>query len=75
MDLDEYLVKVSRKLESLEKQNLLYADSTDLQFDNDFGLLSMVYLPAATDMAAGPSGGSGGEADAEGGNMPYNKNY
>ena len=29
VDLDEYLVKVSKKLESLEKQNLIYADSTD----------------------------------------------
>jgi hypothetical protein len=67
-------VKVSRKLESLEKQNLIYSDSTDQQYDNNFGLLSLVYLPVNSEVV-GPSGGSGGEADAEGVNLPYNKNY
>ena len=67
VDLDEYLVRVSKKLESLEKQNVLNADSSDSQYDNNFGLLNFVYLPGGNDNenTVGGGGDSGGSGDSD----------
>ena len=62
-------MKVSKKLESLERQNMRNADSSDLQYDNNFGLLNFVYLPGAGDnlnVAGGSMGGSGEQDDENG---------
>ena len=63
--MDEYLVKVSKKLESLEKQNMRNADSSDLQYDNNFGLLNFVYLPGSTENTAAPGGSMGGSGEPD----------
>ena len=46
------------------------ADSSDLQYDNNFGLLNFVYLPVSNDNTANIAGGSmggSGEPDDENG--------
>jgi hypothetical protein len=45
------------------------ADSSDLQYDNNFGLLNFVYLPGSNESAAvaGGSMGGSGEPDDENG--------
>ena len=75
VDLDEYLIKVTRKLEMLEKQNIMSADS-ELQFDSNFGLLQYVYLPSAQESnpIAAFAGGSGGSGEADTG-MSVGKPY
>lgn len=44
IDLDEYLHSVANKLEMLEKRDLLNAEG-NFEFDSNFGLLQLVYLP------------------------------
>lgn len=65
IDLDEYLLKVSKKLESLEKQNMRNADSSDLQYDNNFGLLNFVYLPGGNENTGGAHGSMGGSGEPD----------
>ena len=67
IDLDEYIIQVSKKLEHLEKKNLMNADS-NLQFDSNFGLLQFVYLPQSVGEtpAIASFGGSGTSGAADG---------
>lgn len=78
VDLDEYLIQVAQKLEKLEKQNLVNADS-NLQFDSNFGLLQYVYLPSNSDHFSGTianfgGSGSGGSGDTGGPNAASSSN-
>ena len=75
VDLDAYLNKVSKKLESLEKQNLLNADSTDQQYGANFGLLSHVYLPATSNNPYSISGGSGSADNELGSSQTISNQY
>ena len=70
IDLDEDLNQVTKKLEFLEKQNLIEGDSADRHFDSHFGLLQHVYMPTSDSKDNMPisysvSGGSGGMGDDE----------
>lgn len=49
--LDEDLQVVSNKLEDLVRQNMLDADTSDREYDVQFGLLSRVYKSSHTDAA------------------------
>lgn len=67
-ELDQLLINSGRKLEMLEKKEIINADS-NIHFDANFGLLQFVYLPSGTDesskVIANFSGGSGGSGEAD----------
>ena len=49
--LDDDLLIVSNKLEDLVRQNMLDADTSDREYDVQFGLLSRVYKSSQLDAA------------------------
>ena len=41
------------------------ADSSDLQYDNNFGLLNFVYLPGGNENTGGAHGSMGGSGEPD----------
>lgn len=44
MNLDSKISEITKKLNAIEKRDLINADG-DYEFDSNFGLLQLVYLP------------------------------